>query len=36
MEKETTLESLEPRHKLQTKAVSRYENVVENGIKAGF
>jgi hypothetical protein len=42
MEMETTLKSLEPRHKLQNKAVCRlntvprYENVVENGIIAGF
>jgi hypothetical protein len=42
MEMETTRKSLEPRHKLQTEAVSRfnsvscYEKVVENGIIAGF
>jgi len=42
MEMETTRKSLEPGHKLQTETVSRfdtvacYENVVENGIVAGF
>jgi hypothetical protein len=42
MEMETTRKSFEPKHKLQTEAISRfnkvscYEDVVENGIIAGF